>query len=158
MNDNFEMGPIIEASLFSSILYADDLAYRWHPVRELPRVVLDPKFSFGRAVIEEAWVPTDALYSAFEAEKSTVLVANDFEIDQEAVNQAIAFEEKLRGGAGLENQAVSHRGDRWRLPINWTQIDHTKMEPLKDPRFDESEPKQTTHPISQASLPFEKSD
>jgi uncharacterized protein (DUF433 family) len=105
MNDNFEMGPIIEASLFSSILYADDLAYRWHPVRELPLVVLDPKYSFGRAIIEKTWIPTDALYSAFEAEKSTMLVANDFEIDQEAVNQAIAFEEKLRGGVGLENQA-----------------------------------------------------
>jgi hypothetical protein len=41
---------------------------------------------------------------AFEAEKSVKLVAEDFEIDKEAVGQAIAFEEQLRAGAGLEDQ------------------------------------------------------
>jgi uncharacterized protein (DUF433 family) len=104
MNDNFEMGPVIEASLFDSILYADDLAYRWHPVRELPLVVLDPQYAFGRPVIEGAWVPTDTLFAAFDAEESVGLVAEDFEIDQEAVNQAIAFEERMRTGAGVEDQ------------------------------------------------------
>jgi hypothetical protein len=34
----------------------------------------------------------------------------------------------------VEKIKLSQRGDRWRLPINWTQIDHTKMELLKDPR------------------------
>jgi len=105
MNDNFEMGPVIEASLFDAILYADDLAVRWHPVRELPRVVLDPKYAFGRPVIEGLWVPTDSLYGAFEADKNVRLVAEDFDIDQEAVNQAVAFEERLRAGTGIEDQA-----------------------------------------------------
>jgi uncharacterized protein (DUF433 family) len=105
MNDNFEMGAVIEASLFASILYADDLAYRWRPVRELPRIVLDPKYAFGRPVIEGAWVPTDTLYGAFEAEKSVGFVAEDFEVDKEGVTQAVAFEERLRAGAGFEDQA-----------------------------------------------------
>ena len=104
MNDNFEMGAVIEQSLFINILYADDLAYRWRPVRDLPRVVLDPNYAFGRPVIEDAWVPTDALYSAFDAEKNVAAVAEDYEIDDEAVNQAIAFEERLRVGAGVEDQ------------------------------------------------------
>jgi uncharacterized protein (DUF433 family) len=103
MNDNFEMGDIIEASLFDSVLYADDLAYRWHPVKDLPRVVLDPKFAFGRPVVEQAWVPTDTLYGAFEAEGSVASVAADFELDEDAVEQAVAFEEKLRGGALIED-------------------------------------------------------
>src|ERR1700674_2569077 len=30
----------------------------------------------------------------------------------------------------VEKIKVSSKGDRWRLPLNWTQIDHTKMEPL----------------------------
>jgi uncharacterized protein (DUF433 family) len=104
MNDNFEMGPVIEASLFDSILYADDLAARWHPLRDLPRVVLDPAYAFGHPVIEGIWVPTDALYGAFEAEKSLAMVAEDYEIDEQAVSQAIAFEERLRAGAGVEDQ------------------------------------------------------
>jgi uncharacterized protein (DUF433 family) len=67
--------------------------------------VLDPKYAFGRPVIEGAWVPTDTLYDAFEAEQQVRSVVDDFEIDQEAVNQAIAFEQRLRAGAGIENQA-----------------------------------------------------
>jgi uncharacterized protein (DUF433 family) len=105
MNDNFEMGPVIEASLFESILYADDLAYRWRPVKELPRVVLDPQYAFGRPVIEGAWVPTETLFGAFEADNSIGIVAEDFEIDREAVGQAVAFEQRLRAGAGFEDQA-----------------------------------------------------
>jgi uncharacterized protein (DUF433 family) len=104
MNDNFEMVPVIEASLFDNVLYADDLACRWYPTREFPRVVLDPKYAFGRPVIDEIWVPTDTLYGAFEAERQVANVAEDFDIDQEAVNQAIAFEQRLRAGVGIEDQ------------------------------------------------------
>jgi uncharacterized protein (DUF433 family) len=104
MNDNFAMGPIIEASLFDSILYADDLAYRWHPMPSLPLIVLDPRYSFGRPVVDGAWIPTDTLFAAFQAEGSIGLVAGDFELEEDAVNQAIAFEERLRTGAGVEDQ------------------------------------------------------
>jgi hypothetical protein len=56
----------------------------------------------------------------------------------------------------IEKIKVSGRGDRWRLPMNWREIDPTKMEPLKDPRFDEvdpavaaeeSEPRQNDFPL-----------
>jgi uncharacterized protein (DUF433 family) len=104
-NDHFEMETLIEPSLFASVLYADDLAYRWHPVRGLPRVALDPKYAFGRPVIENAWVPTDTLYSAFQAEGSVASVAEDFDIDQDAVEQAVAYEERLRGGDAVEDPA-----------------------------------------------------
>jgi len=104
-NDNFEMETIIEASLFESVLYADDLAYRWHPIRGLPRVALDPKYAFGRPVIENAWVPTDTLYSAFQAEGVLANVATDFDIDEEAVRQAVEYEELLRSGAAVEDSA-----------------------------------------------------
>jgi uncharacterized protein (DUF433 family) len=102
-NDHFEMETIIKASLFQSVLYANDLAYRWHPVRGLPRVALDPRYAFGRPVIEGAWVPTDTLYGAFQAEGSIASVAVDFDIDEDAVEQAVAYEEKLRGGEAVED-------------------------------------------------------
>jgi uncharacterized protein (DUF433 family) len=104
-SDNFEMDAIVEPSLFDSVLYADDLAYRWHPVRGLPRVALDPKYAFGRPVIEDAWVPTDTLYNAFQAEGTIANVAADFDIDEEAVQQAVAYEELLRRGAAVEDTA-----------------------------------------------------
>jgi uncharacterized protein (DUF433 family) len=105
MNDNFEMGDVIEQSLFDDILYAEDLAYRWHPARDLPWIVLDPKYAFGRPVVENIWIPTDTLYAAHEAEGSIKAVSEDFEIDEEAVAQAVAYEQLLRSGAEVENQA-----------------------------------------------------
>jgi uncharacterized protein (DUF433 family) len=102
LNDNFEMGPVVEQSLFHSILYADDLAYRWHPSPEFPRVVLDPNFAFGRPVLEGIWIPTDTLSSAFKAEGDETTVAEDFEIEVQDVIQAVAYERSLERTA-IEN-------------------------------------------------------
>jgi uncharacterized protein (DUF433 family) len=103
MNDNFEMSAVIAPFLFTSVLYADDLAYRWHPSRGEPCVVVDPKFAFGRPVVEGVWVPTDTLFGACETDKSISSVAADFEVDEEVVKQAVAFEKKLRSGALVED-------------------------------------------------------
>jgi uncharacterized protein (DUF433 family) len=106
LNDNFEMAPIVEPSLFDSILYADDLAYRWHPSpSEHPRVVLDPNFAFGRPVLEGIWIPTDTLASAFTAEGEGRAVAEDFDIDEKDVLQAVAYEESLKALEPFENKA-----------------------------------------------------
>jgi uncharacterized protein (DUF433 family) len=105
LNDNFEMGPIVEQSLFDSILYADDLAYRWHPSpAEHPRVVLDPNFAFGRPVLEGIWIPTDALASAYRAEGAGAPVAEDFDIDEKDVLEAVAYEESLKALTPIENK------------------------------------------------------
>lgn len=104
LNDNFEMGEIVEQSLFDSILYADDLAYRWHPSPAHPRVVLDPNYAFGRPVLEGIWIPTDTLIAAYNAEGEAAAVAEDFEIDEKDVLQAVAYEESLRALTPFENK------------------------------------------------------
>jgi uncharacterized protein (DUF433 family) len=105
LNDNFEMGPVIEKSLFKTILYADDLAVRWHPSPAQPRVVLDPSYAFGRPVIEGIWVPTDTLHAAARAEGNLTAVAEDFDIDHDAVAQAVAYEQSLQADVRSEDQA-----------------------------------------------------
>jgi uncharacterized protein (DUF433 family)/DNA-binding transcriptional MerR regulator len=105
LNDNFEMGPVVEQSLFHSILYADDLAYRWHPSPvDHPHVVLDPNYAFGRPVLEGIWIPTDTLASAYNADGSSSPVAEDFDIDEPYVLEAVAYEESLKALAPIENQ------------------------------------------------------
>jgi uncharacterized protein (DUF433 family)/DNA-binding transcriptional MerR regulator len=104
LNDNFEMGDVIEASLFKSILYADDLAVRWHPSRDYPRIVLDPKFAFGRSTIEGIWIPTDTLAAAADAEGDIAAVAEDFEIDYSDVAQAVAYEHSLNVEVAIEDK------------------------------------------------------
>jgi uncharacterized protein (DUF433 family)/DNA-binding transcriptional MerR regulator len=106
LNDNFEMAPMVEPSLFHSILYADDLAYRWHPSPlKHPKVVLDPNFAFGRPVVEGIWIPTDTLASAFSAEGDETAVAEDFDIAKKDVLQAVAYEESLKALGPFENKA-----------------------------------------------------
>lgn len=95
MNDNFEMEQVIEQSLFHTIFYVNDLAHRWLPNRETPRVIIDPKIAFGRPVIQDAWVPTEILYSAFKIEGGTAEAAEEFGVDEDAVMQAIKFEQEL---------------------------------------------------------------
>jgi hypothetical protein len=39
----------------------------------------------------------------------------------------------------IEKIKISNKGDRWRLPMQWSEIDHTRMLPIKDPRIDRME-------------------
>lgn len=95
MNDNFEMGEVIEQSLFDTIFYVDDLARQWQPNPGIPRVVIDPKIAFGRPVIKEIWVPTETLYDAFVVEEGAAEAAEEFGVDEDAVIQAAKFEQEL---------------------------------------------------------------
>jgi hypothetical protein len=36
----------------------------------------------------------------------------------------------------IETIKASERGDRWRIPMQWNEVNPTKLEPIKDPRFD----------------------
>jgi uncharacterized protein (DUF433 family) len=101
LNDSFVMGPVIEQSLFEAILYAEDLAYRWRPFRRAPKILLDPKIAFGRPVLEGKWVPTRTLYKSYIAEGALAAVADEFEIPEEDIEQAIAFERSLLEGTML---------------------------------------------------------
>lgn len=93
--DNFVMAPMVEPSLFESILYANDLAYRWRPNPKLDKVVLDPKISFGKPVIDGFWIPTATLHRAFSVSGSVPDVADEYGVDDESVGQAIEFERSL---------------------------------------------------------------
>lgn len=99
---------------------------------------------------------------AFAEEGGTAIVSGDHNIIQHWPN-LIAYTEsglisffppkayehlKLYGRAAfflrwwpaiVEKVKISNEGDRWRLPMQWTEIDHTKMQPLKDPQVDEPE-------------------
>lgn len=98
MTDNFVMAAVIERSLFDAILYADDLAYRWKPFKNAPKIVLDPKISFGRPVIEGRWVPTHTIYRSFIVDGDIPLTADEYGLDEDDVRQAVDFERSLAEG------------------------------------------------------------
>jgi uncharacterized protein (DUF433 family) len=70
------------------------LASRWFPrAAEFPEVVVDPKIAYGRPAIEEAGVPTAALFRQWKAEKGdSSRVARWFNVSTDDVKSAVEFE------------------------------------------------------------------
>ena len=95
MNDNFEMEPIIRQSLFESIFYVEDIARHWIPDPDTDRVLIDPTICFGHPVIKDVRVPTRRLYDAYLVEGGIAQAAEEFDVDCDAVEQAVRFERTL---------------------------------------------------------------
>jgi hypothetical protein len=73
-------------------LDASELIRAWHPRRETPLVLLDPRRSFGQPIVEPG-VPTRTLADALAAERGDAArVAALFDTEESAVRQAAAFE------------------------------------------------------------------
>jgi uncharacterized protein (DUF433 family) len=78
--------------LYDALEYSefDDLV-RWWPLGKERRVVIDPRRSFGRPIVEEG-VPTAILAGSFRAEGSVAAVARWFEVPERSVEDALDFE------------------------------------------------------------------
>jgi PIN like domain len=50
----------------------------------------------------------------------------------------------------IEKIKVSNKGDRWCLPLQWSEVDHTKMKALKDPRTEKPESPGDEKPTTEA--------
>jgi len=68
---------------------------RWWPLGKKKPVLLDPKIAFGRPIVAESAVPTEALYRAAVANGSEAEVASWFGVSVGAVRAAIEFERKI---------------------------------------------------------------
>jgi uncharacterized protein (DUF433 family) len=71
----------------------DGRASRWWPLGKRSRVVVDPRFSFGRPIVLPSQVPTEDIFAAVKAEESERKVARWFGIPLACVRAAIEFEE-----------------------------------------------------------------
>lgn len=87
---------IIRPFLYEGIEFGvDERALRWFPKKN-KKVVLDPAIAFGKPIVTDVGIRTDILYEAYLAEgKNRKLVAQQFEVSQQAMDAAIRFEERL---------------------------------------------------------------
>jgi uncharacterized protein (DUF433 family) len=58
-------------------------------------VVLDPNRQFGQPIVTQFGVATEVLYLAVKSGDSEEAVAEWFEVDRQAIRDAIEFEERL---------------------------------------------------------------
>ena len=92
LGDNFAIYDVLSDSFVASVEYEGDMPRRWTPDDRNSRIVLDPLRSFGRPVDQPSGVPAEAMFDAWKAEQGDALkVAAWFEVDREAVEQAVAF-------------------------------------------------------------------
>lgn len=59
MNDNFEIIPAVEPSLFDQVFYVRDVASVWTPIPQHGAVIIGPKVAFGRPVVRDVWATQD---------------------------------------------------------------------------------------------------
>jgi uncharacterized protein (DUF433 family) len=74
----------------------DGQAIRWWPVGKKRRIVVDPERSFGQPIVSREGVPTVVLARAFQAERSTPIVARWYGVSRQSVTDAVKFEASLK--------------------------------------------------------------
>ena len=90
-----EMWDAIEQTIEKGVEFdpTTSLASLWHPkYAAFPNVIVDPRIAFGRAVVKGTKVPTSVLFQQFRADKSKERVARWFEVSEDAVSTAVAYE------------------------------------------------------------------
>lgn len=81
--------------LYDALEYSDfEELVRWWPLGKDRRVLVDPRKSFGQAVVPEG-VPTAILAGSFRAEGSVAAVGRWFEVSDDSVRDALEFERGL---------------------------------------------------------------
>lgn len=85
---------LLEPSL-KNLEFNADHAIRWWPLSRQRSVVLDPARHFGQPIVHSASVPTHALARAVETEGSITRAARTFEVRQDEVRDAVAFEQRI---------------------------------------------------------------
>jgi uncharacterized protein (DUF433 family)/DNA-binding transcriptional MerR regulator len=95
---NFEMGIIVYTSLKDGVIYdPKGDAEAWIPRRKIaPNVIIHPRLAFGRPVLKDRGIPTEAIASTARAEGSVEMAAALFEIPLRRAREAVSFEEHLR--------------------------------------------------------------
>lgn len=97
LKKQYAMSQVIKDSLVAGVVFGDDgVARAWHPVPKDRVIILDPRRSFGKPIIDAAGVPTWTLFDAYVAEgRDVARVARIYEVSREAVTKAVAFESNL---------------------------------------------------------------
>lgn len=90
---------IIKPSLYNGIEYEGNFARRWYP-DNAKSVVIDPELQFGKPIVADSGIATEALYATYLAEgKDKQMVARLFEIPVKQVENAIRFEQAFARAA-----------------------------------------------------------
>ena len=75
---------------FMEFDYEYEMALRWHPAGPESQVVIDPRFRWGRPMVQglETW----AIVDSFEAGEPLAVIAEEYDITLDGIRDALRFE------------------------------------------------------------------
>jgi len=77
--------------LFPFVRRRDDIMPE--EIKEEPRLIMvDPRISFGKAVLHSSGIPTAAIADRFQAGESITSIANDYDRKHEEIEEALRYE------------------------------------------------------------------
>jgi uncharacterized protein (DUF433 family) len=94
-NRQFAFEAVFAPSLFAELEYEAGHAVRWRPGIGANVVVLDPRRSFGKPLLDKYDVQTRVVAAAVTAEGSEARVADWYDIPLQAVRAAVSYERHL---------------------------------------------------------------
>ena len=87
---------VVRPSLYAGIEYDESgNAQRWFLADRKRRIVLDPARNFGKPILAESGVPTEALFAAYRLEQDSRRVAAIYEVPVADVETAIRYQQQL---------------------------------------------------------------
>jgi uncharacterized protein (DUF433 family) len=95
LKKQYQMEPIINQFLLESLDFNKyDLAEKWWPLGKESRIVVDPERNFGKPIINDKNIRIDTIYDLYHRNKNITEIAEWYEIDERAINEAIQFYER----------------------------------------------------------------
>ena len=99
--EDLQQGQIVISSiakpyLFSKLDYNPDDVACWWPLGKEKRIVIDPRRNFGKPIDNKSGVSTYSLYAMVRGGEEPEKVARWYEVDEQAVEDAIEFEHYLK--------------------------------------------------------------
>ena len=96
IKSQYQFGKIIEPILFECIDFdKQNNAERWWPEGKKRGIVLDPSRNMGQPILNKYNVKTELVYNLYKARHSIDEISDWYELDKNAIETAISYEENL---------------------------------------------------------------
>lgn len=98
---NYETPSVVMRTFREDVIFdPNGEAMAWKPRPDIaPNVIVHPRISFGRPILDQSRIPTATIATAVTVEGNARFVADVFEVPERHVRQAVRFEKELRKAA-----------------------------------------------------------
>ncbi len=95
LKHQYQLEPIVSPFLYESLDFDNfDMAEKWWPLGKEHRIVVDPKRSFGKLIIDNLNIRVDTIIDIYERNKNIEEIMDWYEIDEDTIMSALEFQNR----------------------------------------------------------------